>query len=258
MMKMIIKGRSPTMRHVSRTHRVALDRLFDRINLDPNIQIKYVDTKHQLADMLTKGNFTRDEWNTLLNLFNISFFTSLCCAQNFSLTSCTRTMAKRTQEQKGDNRIVAKSKPTTMNLAFTVSTSSSTVNRLIASKSLGILRAPCRTDWSSSGKRDAKEHNHDAASSSQGWQKDALLDGCTGKLVATEEHQEHLNYPEEFVLTGNLSLQGTKDIQEPQELMETQETRKPKGNDKYWPHDFRISPNYVQHMEKVFSIVRQT
>ena len=34
--KMIIKGRSPTMRHVSRTHRVALDWLFDRINLDSN------------------------------------------------------------------------------------------------------------------------------------------------------------------------------------------------------------------------------
>ena len=33
--KRIIKGRSPTMRHVSRTHRVALDWLFDRINLDP-------------------------------------------------------------------------------------------------------------------------------------------------------------------------------------------------------------------------------
>ena len=31
--KMIIKGRSPTMRHVSRTHRVALDWSFDRINL---------------------------------------------------------------------------------------------------------------------------------------------------------------------------------------------------------------------------------
>ena len=36
--KMIIKGRSPTMRYVSRTHRVALDWLFDRINLDPKIQ----------------------------------------------------------------------------------------------------------------------------------------------------------------------------------------------------------------------------
>ena len=55
--KMIIKGRSPAMRHVSRTHRVALDWLFDRINLDTKIQIKYIDTKNQLADILTKGQF---------------------------------------------------------------------------------------------------------------------------------------------------------------------------------------------------------
>ena len=44
--KMIIKGRSPTMIHVSRTHRVALDWLFDRINLDSKIQINYIDTKN--------------------------------------------------------------------------------------------------------------------------------------------------------------------------------------------------------------------
>ena len=50
--KMMIKGRSPTMRHVSRTHRVALDGLFDRIHLEPKIQIKHVDTKNQLADIL--------------------------------------------------------------------------------------------------------------------------------------------------------------------------------------------------------------
>ena len=66
--EMIIKGRSPTMRHVSRTHRVALDWLVDRIILDPQVQIRYIDTKHQLADILTKGNFTRDEWNNLLDL----------------------------------------------------------------------------------------------------------------------------------------------------------------------------------------------
>ena len=77
--KMIIKGRSPTMRHVSRTHRVALDFLFDRINLDPKIQIKYIDTKNQLADILTKVNVTRDEWNHLLCLFNISHFSSAVC-----------------------------------------------------------------------------------------------------------------------------------------------------------------------------------
>ena len=33
------------MRHVSRTHRVALDWLFDRISLEPKIQVKYVETK---------------------------------------------------------------------------------------------------------------------------------------------------------------------------------------------------------------------
>ena len=71
---MIMKGRSPTMRHVSRTHRVALDWLFDRINLDTKIQIKYIDTKNQLADILTKWNFTCDEWNHLLTLFIISHF----------------------------------------------------------------------------------------------------------------------------------------------------------------------------------------
>ena len=88
--KMIITGkRSPTMRHVSRTHRVALDWLFDRINLDSKIQIKYIDTKNQLADILTKGNFTHDEWNHLLTLFNISHFSS---------TVCSAAMAKRIQQ----------------------------------------------------------------------------------------------------------------------------------------------------------------
>ena len=100
--KMIIKGRSPTMRHVSRTHRVALDWLFDRINLDAKIQIKYINTKNQLADILTKGNFTRDEWNHLLTLFNISHFSS---------TACTAAMAKRAQQESGEERVTAKSRP---------------------------------------------------------------------------------------------------------------------------------------------------
>ena len=69
--KMIIKGRSPTMGHVSRTHRVALDWLFDGINLDPEIQIKYIDTKNQLADILPKGNFTRDEWNCSISAISV-------------------------------------------------------------------------------------------------------------------------------------------------------------------------------------------
>ena len=74
--KMIIKGRSLMMRHVSRNHRVALDWLFDRINLEPKIQIKNVDTKNQLADILTKGNFSINEWNHLVCLFNIRSFST--------------------------------------------------------------------------------------------------------------------------------------------------------------------------------------
>ena len=100
--KMIIKGRSPTMRHVSRTHRVALDWLFDRINLDSKIQIKYIDTKNHLADILTKGNFTRHEWNHLLCLFNISHFSS---------TVCSTAVAKRSQQDSGEERVTAKSRP---------------------------------------------------------------------------------------------------------------------------------------------------
>ena len=99
--KMIMKGRRPTMRHVSRTHRVAVDWLFDRINQDSKIQIKYIDTKNQLADILTVGNFTRDEWNHLLTLFNISHFSS---------TACLAAMAKRAQQESGEGRVTAKSR----------------------------------------------------------------------------------------------------------------------------------------------------
>ena len=44
--------------------------------MDPKIQIKYVDTKNQLADILTKGSFSRDEWHHLLCLFNFMCFST--------------------------------------------------------------------------------------------------------------------------------------------------------------------------------------
>ena len=66
------------------------------------VEIKYIDTKNQLADILTKGNFTRDEWNHLLCLFNISHFSS---------TVCSDTLAKRSQQDSGEERVTAKSRP---------------------------------------------------------------------------------------------------------------------------------------------------
>ena len=113
-------------------HRVALDLLFDRINLDPKMCIKYVDTKNQLADIQTKGNFTRDEWNNLLHLFNISIL---------STASCPEAMSKVMQQGTGEERVVAKSKPT-LNLVSHTAVSFPAAPSSSASSRPGILRAP--------------------------------------------------------------------------------------------------------------------
>ena len=156
LIKMIMKGMSPTMRDVSRTHRVALDWLFDRINLDPKIQIRYIDTKNQLADILTKGNLTRDEWNHLLTLFNISHFSS---------TSCIAAMAKRAQQESGEGRVTAKSRPMMNLTARTPSAVSSS--------------ASANPGRSSHGYQDPEKH---------------VLDGRTGQPVETSRSDSSQDY----------------------------------------------------------------
>ena len=95
----LIKERSPMMKMVSRTHRVAMDWLFDRINLDPEIQANMLTPKTQPADMLTKGSFTRDEWCDLLRLCNIMIFSRFSRSHVRSVEKAT-TMSKRIQERK--------------------------------------------------------------------------------------------------------------------------------------------------------------
>ena len=115
--KMIIKGRSPTMRHVS-TGSTEI-RLID-FSIDLTwIQIVKSSTssKKKLTDILIKGNFTRDEWNHLLCLFNISHFSS---------TVFSRTMTNRPQHDSGEEPVTAKSRPM-MNL---IARTSSHVSRL--------------------------------------------------------------------------------------------------------------------------------
>ena len=81
------------------------------IELDHKIQINYVDSKNQLADLLTQGNFTRDEWNHFLRLFNILSFSVFSCS-DFKSINKSKIMSKRQQEGKpGEERVVAKSKP---------------------------------------------------------------------------------------------------------------------------------------------------
>ena len=192
--KMIVKGRSPAMRHVSRTHRVALDWLFDRLNLDPKIQIKYIDTKNQLADMLSKGNFTRDEWNHLLCLFNISHFSS---------TDCSEVMSKRTQKDSGEERVTAKSKPM-KNLVSRCSERTPDVLASSASESARKTRCESQLPLSSRTEQHQRtgrlvedaysssysEWNVDKNWSSQEWKYDELMEVGTGRPVLFAQHTD--------------------------------------------------------------------
>ena len=100
--------------------------------------------------------------------------------------SCTKTMAKRMQEQKGEEKSVANSKSTSMNLSSHVPTSSSSAKSPIASKSPEILVATGKPE-----SRTRRNSKSDAASSSQVRLQDAylgrLMDTAAGTLVATGE-----------------------------------------------------------------------
>ena len=201
--KMIIKGRSPTMRHVSRTHRVALDWLLNRINLDSKIQIKNIDTKDQLADILTKGNFTRDEWNHLLTFYNISHFSS---------TACIAEMAKRAQQESGEGRVTAKSRPV-MNLtartpSFVSSSASSNLWR--TSNGFQDLGKSVASD-DRSGKPvqpsqpDYSKEDYVQSWSSQEWKSRAAAHDRSGKPEKTswDMMQKIAPHREEPLLDGN-------------------------------------------------------
>ena len=49
------------MVHDGRVHRVNLDWLFERFQEDPEISIRFVGTKQQVADFLTKGHFASEQ-----------------------------------------------------------------------------------------------------------------------------------------------------------------------------------------------------
>ena len=87
----------------------------------PNFKPNTSTPKNQLGDILTKGNFTCDEWNHLLCLFKISHFSS---------TACTAAVAKRSQQDSGKERVTAKSRPMMFLVARTPSfvTSSTSVS----------------------------------------------------------------------------------------------------------------------------------
>ena len=57
--------------HVSRTYRVDPDWLFERINWNSYMSIRFVRTTEQVANFLTKGAFTTIQWKALMRLCDI-------------------------------------------------------------------------------------------------------------------------------------------------------------------------------------------
>ena len=201
--KMIIKRRSPTMRHVSRTHRVALDCLFDRINLDSKIQIKYIDTKKSTRRHFKQGNFTRDKWNHLLSLLNISHFSS---------TVCSAAMAKRIQHESGEERVTAKSRPV-MNLTARMPSVVSSSTSSSPGKTWYGYQDPGKSAVvdDRSGKPDTlspagySKSDYDRSWSSQEWKSEVTAHDRSGKLDKTSWNvvQQICPHHEDALLDGN-------------------------------------------------------
>ena len=85
-----------------RFHVCSFFRLFDWIKLDPQNANQVHRHKNQLAGELTNGTFTLDEWNHLWSLCNMNQFMS---------TVCFESIANILQQESGEERVTAKSRP---------------------------------------------------------------------------------------------------------------------------------------------------
>ena len=157
-------------------------------------------------------------------------------------------MAKRMQEQKGEEKFLAKLKSTAMNLSSHVPTSSSSAESPIASKSLGILTATEKLE--SRMRRNSKS---DTASSSQVRLQDAylgrLIDTAMVKLVRIWNPEPSSRRSDDRLLIKQLLGNPMHPVN--QTTREIQKLKEKNG------HTICVCLQPVHHMEAVFSIVRK-
>ena len=68
--KIVKKARSMALRHLPRTHRIDLQWLFE-VCSNPRIRMLYVNTKQQIADLMTKALNNPQTWEHLLDIAQI-------------------------------------------------------------------------------------------------------------------------------------------------------------------------------------------
>ncbi len=62
-----LQKRPPAMRHISKTHRVNFDWVYE-VRQHPEIRLRYVRTTWQVADVLTKYFVKREVWDAFLTM----------------------------------------------------------------------------------------------------------------------------------------------------------------------------------------------
>ena len=151
-------------------------------------------------------------------------------------------MSQRIQEGTGEERIMAKSKPT-LNLVSKTVASCPSAPSSSASSRPGLIRATSQHGSNliaqSAGKPAAGCSNqNDAASSSQVWLTDAKLSERARKLAAKDTSQRQ-SFPESArkLAAENLDINDEDDSK--------------------WPYNYRLSCANVPHLEKVHANLRR-
>ena len=214
------------MRHVSRTHRVALDWLLDRINLDPKIHIKV--RRHQTP---TIRHIDTRELHT--------WWVEQSSSQPFQLHLLLRIPAwpgakndgekdARTERRREDcGKVKADVELGLICLyKFFDCAESDCV------KKPGDIRGTLSTwlDMYRETWRKRTQSRRSVEFSRVAKQKETVLDVGARKLVATEEDQEHMNYLEDSVRTRKLVASGNSETE---------------GSDKDGTHNLQNSTNDV-------------
>ena len=169
----------------------------------------------------------------------------------------------RVQEQKEEERIVAKSRLAAMKLSSTVPASSSSAKNLITSSDPGKLIAARKP-----ASKTRRNSRLDEAPSSQVKLKDVyfgrLMDDSAGKPVATEKNQVLWEFSEseswsvhEDEVTGE-PVASKKSAGKPAASSISENFGNPEAERRKWPHNFYMSCEVVTYMDKVCSIVRKT
>ena len=70
MIRVVKSGRNPTMRHLSRVHRVSVASLFERYK-EKGREITYCDTNVMAADIYTKAFTSAEKWRNAIKLINV-------------------------------------------------------------------------------------------------------------------------------------------------------------------------------------------